>query len=374
MQLLETLRIKLARIGVPDDWREGLDNVVVEGIARQVAEGRPVNPVRVDDQYQLVQGRHRLAGHFNAGSDDVLVQVVSYDTAAEREEDTLLENLCRRTLTPDERDRGLRRLWELSEPANDDADADGKQSAKAPRKTKGERASDLAAKTGISQRTVERAVREPKEFPEPIVPKPPTMDKLFQRAHELLCEAQSILEPIKADIEALRGDFDKKDGRWALLGCVAQAANEARLGAEYVAQARGFREAMERAKHTKGGNKRPVGAFDVVKGQDMYQASSHKRAPDPDAMAQDQRWRHKNEEEEARLRKESLRLASERSAGPTPPLGLSDPPKVGLKVPKRVQVVDEQDRPLLPTAEETANAWADAARMGVGPSDDGDAF
>lgn len=56
------------------------------------------------------------------------------------------------------------------------------------------------------------------------------------------------------------------------------------------------------------------------------------------------------------------------------PLGLSEAPKVGLKAPKRVKVVDEEGRPLLPTAEETANAWADAARVGVGPSDDGDAF
>jgi hypothetical protein len=49
----------------------------------------------------------------------------------------------------------------------------------------------------------------------------------------------------------------------------------------------------------------------------------------------------------------------------------------GLQAPKkgkRIQVVDEEDRPLLPSVQETANAWADAARAGVGPSEDDDAF
>jgi hypothetical protein len=232
----------------------------------------------------------------------------------------------------------------------------------------------LAEEAHVSERTIRRdaAKLEPAEV---IAPKPPTMDKLFQEAHELLERARSILDPIKADIEALRGDFDKKDGRWALLGCVAQAANQARLGAEYVAQARGFREAMERAKHTKGGNKRPVGAFEVVKGQDLYEHSTHKQAADPEAMARGEQWRHKTEQDEAQARKESLRLSEEsrRRREEAKPLGLSDPPKVGLKAPKRVTVVDEQDRPLLPPAEETANAWADAARVGVGPSEDDDA-
>jgi hypothetical protein len=244
-----------------------------------------------------------------------------------------------------------------------------------PKSEKREAIQRVARERGESESTVRRqlASLEPAEV---IVPKPIGMDKLFQRAHELLCEAQSILEPIKADIEALRGDFDKKDGRWALLGCVAQAVNEARLGAEYVAQARGFRDAMERAKHMKGGNKRPVGAFDVVKGQDLYRAASHERAADPEAMAHQERWRHKTEEDDKNALEQSRRLASERPQ-PMPPLGLTDPPKRGLVAPKKgksISVVDEEGRPLLPAAEETANAWADAARVGVGPSEDDDAW
>jgi hypothetical protein len=376
MKLIDTIRIPLSDVITEDDWRDGLDNTVVDGIARQVTEGRPINPIRVDDTYQLMQGRHRLAGHFHACANEIIAQVVQYDSEREREEDKLLENLCRRTLTPDERDRGLARLFDLAMEAAETAnDATIPQSAAGSRqkKTKGEVASDIAAKTNQKQSAVERAVRKahaPPEPAEPIVPKPPAMDKVLQRAHELLSEAQSVLEPIKKDIEAIREDFSKKDGRWALLGSVAQAANQARLGAEYVAHARTYLGDMERAKHMKGGNKRPVGAFEVAKGQDSYQESLRPRKADPEAMAQGEQHRHNFEQDEARGRKESLRLAEESKAQRIASGG-------GLKVPKRkldVRISDGAGGEVpMAAVEETVNAWADAAKVGVGPSEDDDA-
>jgi hypothetical protein len=225
----------------------------------------------------------------------------------------------------------------------------------------------LAAKlAGVSEETVRR--HQAKLEPEPVVvPKPPAMDKVLQKAHELLSEAQSVLEPIKKDIEAIREDFSKKDGRWALLGSVAQAANQARLGAEYVAHARTYLGDMERAKHMKGGNKRPVGAFEVAKGQDSYQESLRPRKADPEAMAQGEQHRHNFEQDEARGRKESLRLAEESKAQRIASGG-------GLKVPKRkldVRISDGAGGEVPMTAvEETANAWADAAKVGVGPDEE----
>lgn len=340
MQLIETLHVSLAQVQVEDDWREGLDSTVVDGIARQVAAGHPVNPIRIDDQYRLTQGRHRLAGHFNAGVTEVLAQVVQYENDREREEDTLLENLCRRTLTADERDRGLARLFELAMESSTSAanDAGIPQSAEGSRqkKTKFEIASDVAAKTNQKQSTVERAVRKqsaPHDVPV-IVPKPPKPKSIEER----LAEYSDQLEVLRAliyqctqEMESAADQFgwSKSDVRRRIIQDVSRALSQV-AGAKI-----GLGEVSARMKKAK------VNVFTAPTRQ-----LGDKPPPGPGASQK--------------------------------PLGLSDPPKTGLKAParaKRVQVVDDEDRPLLPQVEETANAWADAARVGVGPSqEEDDAF
>lgn len=333
MRLISTEYVLVENVGVDDDWRDGLDATVVDGITRQVTEGKPVNPIRVDSKTdRLTQGRHRLAGHFNAGAREVLAQLVEYESDREREEDTLLENLCRRTLTPDERDRGLRRLWELSEPANDeDDDARLKQSAKAARKSRGDRASEIAAKTGISQRTVERAVAEPRT--EPIAPKPPKPKPLEER----LGEAAAQLEVIRAtvhqciqemDSAAKQFDWGRDDVRRRYIQDVSRQL--ARVGSASI----DLKEIAERMSKAK------VKVFTAP-----VKKLGEKPLPGPGA----------------RERPLKATLEERVASGG------------GLKAPargKRVSVEDEHGRPLLPQVEETANAWADAAKLGVGPSDD----
>jgi hypothetical protein len=374
MKLLEeSVSLDPSEITLGADHAKHLDEEKISRFVTTLQAGGVLPPVVVDGERGLVAGRNRFEAYGRAGL-PVRADVIAFEDHLESMELAIRENIDRKKLTPSQEAEALAQLVWLKE----QRDAEREQSALAerqPRRTKTDRVREVAEETGRSQRKVERAVerteeaRNPSPPAEPIVPKPPSIDKVLQKAHELLSEAQSVLEPIKRDIEAIREDFSKKDGRWALLGSVAQAANQARLGAEYVAHARTYLGDMERAKHMKGGNKRPVGAFEVAKGQDSYQESLRPRKADPEAMAQGEQHRHNFEQDEARGRKESLRLAEESKAQRIASGG-------GLKVPKRkldVRISDGAGGEVpMAAVEETANAWADAAKVGVGPADDGD--
>lgn len=182
-------------------------NIIVESLPvdeiRIVGERRPVNEgavadlvksieriglqtpitVRLDKEYVdpdtgevgpefvLIAGRHRLEAFRVAGADRIPA-IVRECTPVEAELWEIAENLHRADLTKDERDRYIRRYAELLEakearkreavgrtdcPGND-LRADGRR--KGPQHEPGI-ASKIAEQTGLSQRTVRRALKRP---------------------------------------------------------------------------------------------------------------------------------------------------------------------------------------------------------------------
>lgn len=157
MSLKRTLDMKLTDVGVGDDWRVGLDERNVSGLVDQLRGGRVLPPIKVRPDWSLVLGRHRLAAHFQFGAETIRADVVEYEDALSEEEDVLSENLRRRSLSTEERDRGLARLVEI-EAIRRTAMAP----AHAAHPSKSELTGAVAARTGDSQRTVQRAVDKQK--------------------------------------------------------------------------------------------------------------------------------------------------------------------------------------------------------------------
>lgn len=121
----------------------------------------------------LVAGRHRLAAAKLLGWSHIdCIEVDDDEIAAELWE--IAENLHRLDLTKDQRDEHIRRYAELLEarrslPRQIDAPtelrADGRR--KGPQHEKGV-ASQVAAETGLSVRTVQRALNPPPVQPKPV--------------------------------------------------------------------------------------------------------------------------------------------------------------------------------------------------------------
>lgn len=153
----ETRLVRLSDVVVPDNWMDDLDDANIGHLAQQLRAGRVLPPIKVKDDNTLVLGRHRLAAHFSAGIPLIRADVVSYDSALDEEEDVICENLRRRVPPGPERDAKLARLVEI-ERIRRGADS----SDKAPRPSAGSVASAVAARAGVSQSTVQRAVDKQK--------------------------------------------------------------------------------------------------------------------------------------------------------------------------------------------------------------------
>lgn len=180
-------------------------NIIVESLPvdeiRIVGERRPVNEgavadlvksieriglqtpitVRLDKEYVdpdtgevgpefvLIAGRHRLEAFRVAGADRIPA-IVRECTPVEAELWEIAENLHRADLTKDERDRYIRRYAELLEAkearGRDCPDKLSDQSRLPDGRLKGPQhepgiASKIAEQTGLSQRTVRRALKRP---------------------------------------------------------------------------------------------------------------------------------------------------------------------------------------------------------------------
>lgn len=314
---------------------------------------------------ELVNGRHRDEA---AGRADVPVKarVFQFDDHVELQEQIILENLSRTHLTPQQERADLAALVKLKvlrgELASHDAEHAQPAHVGRQRHVNPEREAirSVASETGRSERTVERAVKADREpVVERVAPKPPTMDERMVEAHTLLGKACALLEPLRREIEALKDDWDRKDGRWALLGSVAQASKTAETAATYISQARAYHEDMERGRHGRTTKERPIGAFDVAKGRDAYEAAQRPaRVMDAEQLAHEQQQRVA-----AKIRERDELLESQAIAAAGPKKGLG-----GKKL--RIEVVaPELPPPLSPEEEVAVFEAADAA--GVGPGEKG---
>lgn len=192
-RLLRTVELKISTIRFPGGWKDRLDVANVAGLADQLRAGVSLPPVKVTHTHQLVAGAHRIAAHLEAELSAVRCDVIEYATPEEIEEDAICENIRRRTLSTEERDRGLARLVAIAQgrqaasfgqlqppPAPVDPQDDDLLAAAgavvltevheaAVIVSKAAAAAEVASKTGHSQRTVERAVakQEAADGPEP---------------------------------------------------------------------------------------------------------------------------------------------------------------------------------------------------------------
>lgn len=121
-RLRSTKEVAISSLHLPGGWRQRLDPDQVTALRDEIQAGRVLPPARVvtfrlapgqPSRLELVQGFHRLAAHMEAGVKKIRCDVVTYDSAEEREVDQLSENLKRRILPGPERDRALHRLVEL---------------------------------------------------------------------------------------------------------------------------------------------------------------------------------------------------------------------------------------------------------------------
>jgi predicted transcriptional regulator len=201
-RLVETIDIEVERLPAPDE--ADLDAEHVSALVEQIRAGRPLPPIRLNTQTELVQGRHRLAAHVAAvGRADV----VSYESPEEEEADMLAENLYRRKLPPAEEREALRRLVQINRvlmlrAAARDAEeaatqsgcqvsAEERQSKRKPRATDAVR--KTAEDTGRSERTVHRALKTDAEHAEPKTPRPPTLQR---RIYDLAKPLAALTSPL----------------------------------------------------------------------------------------------------------------------------------------------------------------------------------
>jgi hypothetical protein len=188
LKLLRTIQLNLTSIKRPGGWANELDHGVVGGLVQQISAGVPLPPIKVAQNFTLVAGRHRLAAHDRLKRQSIRADVIEYTTVEEAEADAICENLRRRQITGEERDRQLSRLVEIyhsqgiPEPAAEKNDLPPPQRAEASRPTKTTVNRAVAEKAGVSERTVERAVA--RQAPKA----PPPVQSIAQREDAFLAE------------------------------------------------------------------------------------------------------------------------------------------------------------------------------------------
>lgn len=202
--------------------------ITVRIVSEMVIDGRPTVGVPV-----LVAGRHRLAAATALGWTHIdCIEVEDDDIAAELWE--IAENLHRLDLTKEQRDGHIRRYAELLEVKAEAArlvrqtDApvlpDGRR--KGPQHEKGV-ASQVAAETGLSVRTVQRALNPPPPRPAP----PIAHDPAFQMLMRIVGPCSTIVEQVG------RGEIVTAE---ALQGFLADVPGHRERSLRYVAHARDY--------------------------------------------------------------------------------------------------------------------------------------
>lgn len=186
----------------------------------------------------LVAGRHRLAAAKALGWTHIdCIEVDDDEIGAELWE--IAENLHRLDLTKEQRDGHIRRYAELLEAKADAArlvrqiDApvlpDGRR--KGPQHEKGV-ASQVAAETGLSVRTVQRALNPPPPRPAPpIADEPVEDDPAFRMLMRIVGPCSAIVEQVS------RGEIVTVE---ALKGFVANVPGHRERSLRYVAHARDY--------------------------------------------------------------------------------------------------------------------------------------
>lgn len=214
MKLLRTSDMRLASIKRPGGWANDLDHGVVGGLIEQMQSGATLPPIKVRHDHVLVAGRHRLAAAEKLGRKSIRADVVRYASPDEAEADGLCENLRRRTLSVEERDRQVTRLaaiYRSMEPEGGfSARADQlREAPKGGRPASPERAviRKTADAAGVSEDTVERAIKREHGRQQAAETPPANRD----REAPIRSFGLPIAEHLRAEVEARQLHTDKAD-------------------------------------------------------------------------------------------------------------------------------------------------------------------
>ncbi|HUO65113.1 MAG TPA: ParB N-terminal domain-containing protein, partial [Terriglobales bacterium] len=174
-----------------------LDAKNVAELVRLLEAGKVLPPIRITEGREVVFGLHRVAAALKLKHKRIRVDIVEYESRDEREEDEITENLKRLVLTKEDERGALARLVELrakrlkANSVRAPHRADNPQSAEnlrgatkkktKPPSTKRRAIREVAAETGKSEDTVERAVNAQTEQQQeaetpPALPPPPCLD------------------------------------------------------------------------------------------------------------------------------------------------------------------------------------------------------
>ena len=160
---MNVIEIKLADIVVSGDHRSTSPSRVKE-LADSILEIGLLEPIGVDESRALVYGRHRMEAMRLLGRSSIHAVVLTLD-GMKAEMATIDENILRVSLTEAQYGKALKRRKELYEALHPEtkrgaagAHASNKAQGKTHASDKMSFASDTAAKTGTSRRTVERSV------------------------------------------------------------------------------------------------------------------------------------------------------------------------------------------------------------------------
>jgi ParB-like chromosome segregation protein Spo0J len=171
--------IGLSGIAINTPQRRALQPDTVEQLASSMKEVGLLNPITIrpregDMGYYLIAGRHRYEAAKKLKWESVPALILEGITADDAELAEIDENLIRANLTPAEESLHHARRKELYEKKYPETKRGAAGGAATKAKSKGANpqtavkpsyAEDVAAKTGKSRDTVERAVRRGKEIP-----------------------------------------------------------------------------------------------------------------------------------------------------------------------------------------------------------------
>jgi len=151
--------MKVTDINIPGKWRI-INQDKVKEIAKSFEAVGQLNAILINNNNELVAGRHRLEAVKVLGWDEVEVKIAETDDELKLELINLDENLCRQDLTPIERAQQIARQVEIYNTLNPDASKRGGDN-RIVKPTKSAIAA-VATKLGVSTSTVKRNLKTAK--------------------------------------------------------------------------------------------------------------------------------------------------------------------------------------------------------------------
>lgn len=218
-RLLRTSDVLVKSLHLPGGWKAKLDTANVAGLADELRAGRTLPPIRITKDFHVVQGFHRIAAHLEAKVPMVRADTVLYESNDELEIDQLCENLRRRNISIDERDKALARFVELTKgriSLHGDEQSSEPQVGR-PKEAGRAAIQSVAAQVGVSESTVDRAVAKQKPAPENSAPPgpcintfgltdiPPAVLETAREAQVIIDEADRLLRNAQGALAKLEG-------------------------------------------------------------------------------------------------------------------------------------------------------------------------